>query len=78
MSLNFLLLRLSPDRPDKTMTVPGLGVGAPEVKNYDDGDDDVDDGDDDGDDGNDGDDGDDGDGDDCAGTWSRSTRGQEL
>ena len=34
----FLLLRLSPDRPDKTMTVPGLGVGAPEVKNYDDGD----------------------------------------
>ena len=34
----FLLLRLSPDRPDKTMTVPGLGVGAPEVKNYNDGD----------------------------------------
>ena len=36
--LYFLLLRLSPDRPDKTMTVPGLGVGAPEVENFDDGD----------------------------------------
>ena len=41
------LFRLSPDRLVETMSVPGLGVGAPEVKSYDDG---VDGGDDDGDD----------------------------
>ena len=47
LCLNPPCFRLSPDRLTKKMSVPGLGVGAPEVNRYDDG---VDGGDDEGDD----------------------------